>query len=57
MENWRKVSFSAIKKAIDENEKIQTVIKTFHYLPAILVYGVSTILLLKLSQVILGWHF
>jgi hypothetical protein len=57
MQNWRKISFSTIFEKLNDIERIKYSIKTLGYFPAVFGYGVEIILLLKISQFVLGWHF
>jgi hypothetical protein len=55
--SWRKITFSEIKKIISENETIRDSLKSYSYFKAIFFHGILIIVLLKISQIVLGWHF
>ncbi len=57
MQNCRKISFSEIWKKVSETERIKYSFKNFGYLPSFIVYGITLIFLLKISQIVLGWRF
>lgn len=55
--DFQKISFSDLLKTFSENEKVKYSIKKLVYLVPLLVYGLAVIFLLKISQIVLGWHF
>lgn len=57
MANWHQITFSEIKNAFKNSEKIAFHIQKMSYIPSILAHGIVLILLLKMSQVVLEWHF
>ncbi len=57
MADLRRVTFSDLLKKISETERVKDLIKNFSFFPSVLVYGLEIIFLLKLSEIVLGWHF
>lgn len=57
MAQFSKVTFSDLVRKITETEKIKDSIRNFSFFPAVLIYGFEIIFLLKISQIVLGWHF
>ena len=56
-QTWARTTFSGIRNSLKGSEVIQYHFKKLSYLPAIMIYGLSIIALLKVSQVILDWSF
>jgi len=54
---WNKTTFTEFLKQAKESPKLAFYFKQLSYLPALIVYGITTILLLKFSQILLHWQF
>ena len=56
-ETWKKVGFDKIYNKAKEKAIRFTKEKAIGFYPAFLVYSLTLIVLLKLSQILLGWNF
>jgi hypothetical protein len=57
MPSFIKISFTELLKYISENDKVKYSIQRLIYLVPLIVYGLAVIFLLRISQLVLGWHF
>ena len=54
---FREISFAEMVKSLTEKSSVKESLKRLHYFWPMLAYGLTLIFLLKISQLVLSWHF